>query len=110
MIFGVPFFARELVKIAERYGVEVTYQHNLVAVDGKAKTAIFEIAGGDKQGQRIEAQRLYLQACSTKDGTYHRQLVAEVRERLQGQATDAQIEAAIAATTCPICGCPITAS
>jgi sulfide:quinone oxidoreductase len=54
VIFGVPFFARELVKVAERYGVEVNYQHNLVAVDAKAKTAIFEIAGGDKQGQRIE--------------------------------------------------------
>lgn len=53
VIFGVPFFARELVKIAERYGVEVNYQHNLVAVDAKAKTAIFEIVGGDKQGQRI---------------------------------------------------------
>ena len=53
VIFGVPFFARELVKIAERYGVKVNYQHNLVAVDGKAKTATFEIVGGDKQGQRI---------------------------------------------------------
>ena len=53
VIFGVPFFARELVKVAERYGVKVLYQHNLVAVDAKAKTAIFEIAGGDKQGQRI---------------------------------------------------------
>jgi sulfide:quinone oxidoreductase len=54
VIFGVPFFARALVKVAERYGVEVNYQHNLVAVDAKAKMAIFEIAGGDKQGQRIE--------------------------------------------------------
>ena len=54
VIFGVPFFARDLVKIAERYGVEVNYQHNLVAVDAKAKMAIFEIAGGDKQGERIE--------------------------------------------------------
>jgi sulfide:quinone oxidoreductase len=54
VIFGVPFFARELVKVAERYGVEVNYQHNLVAVDAKAKMAFFEIAGGDKQGHRIE--------------------------------------------------------
>ena len=54
VIFGVPFFARDLVKIAERYGVEVNYQRNLVAVDTKAKMAIFEIAGGDKQGDRIE--------------------------------------------------------
>ena len=54
VIFGVPFFARELVKVAERYGVEVNYQHNLVAVDAKAKMATFKIGGDDKQGQRIE--------------------------------------------------------
>jgi sulfide:quinone oxidoreductase len=54
VIFGVPFFARELVKIAARHGVAVNYQHNLVAVDAKAKTATFEIVGGDKQGQRID--------------------------------------------------------
>jgi sulfide:quinone oxidoreductase len=33
--------------------VKVSYQHNLVAVDSKARTATFEIVGGDKQGQRI---------------------------------------------------------
>jgi sulfide:quinone oxidoreductase len=53
VIFGVPFFARQLAKIAEACGVKVFYQHNLVALDAKAKTAVFEIAGGDKQGQRI---------------------------------------------------------
>jgi hypothetical protein len=57
-----------------------------------------------------ETQRIYLSACSSRDGTYHRQLVAEVRERLQNKVSEAQIEAAIAATTCPVCGCPITAS
>jgi sulfide:quinone oxidoreductase len=54
VIFAVPFFARECLKVAERYGVKVNYQHNLVAVDAKAKVAIFEIVGGEKQGQRIE--------------------------------------------------------
>ena len=53
VIFGVPFFARECAKVAERYGVPVHYQHNLVAVDAKAKTAVFEVVGGDDQGQRI---------------------------------------------------------
>jgi len=57
-----------------------------------------------------ETQRIYLSACSSRDGTYHRLLVAEVRERLQNKVSEAQIEAAIAATTCPVCGCPITAS
>src|ERR1700724_2381014 len=53
VIFGVPFFSRECAKVAERYGVKVHYQHNLVTVDAKAKTALFEIVGGDSQGQRI---------------------------------------------------------
>ncbi len=53
VIFGVPYFAKQLVKVAERYGIKVNYQHNLVAVDGAAKSATFEIAGGDKQGQRL---------------------------------------------------------
>ena len=53
VIFGVPYFARRLAKIAEGLGVKVSYQHNLVAIDAKAKTAIFEIVGGEKQGQRV---------------------------------------------------------
>jgi hypothetical protein len=58
--------------------------------------------------KNAEAERLYAQSCGTQDGAYHRELVAEVKERLKGRATDAQIETAIAQMTCPICGCPIT--
>ncbi len=53
VIFGVPYFARQLVKVAERYGVNVHYQHNLVAVDGPGKSATFEIVSGPKQGERM---------------------------------------------------------
>jgi sulfide:quinone oxidoreductase len=53
VIFGVPFFARELVKVAARYGVNVYYQHNLVAVDGPAKTATFEKVGDSNKGERV---------------------------------------------------------
>jgi sulfide:quinone oxidoreductase len=52
-IFGVPFYARELVKIAARHEIVVQYQHNLVEVDGPARKATFEIVGGDQQGRRI---------------------------------------------------------
>jgi hypothetical protein len=58
----------------------------------------------EMQGQTRE---LYLSACGSKDGGYHRQLVAEIRQRLEGRVTEAEIEAAIAATTCPVCGCPL---
>lgn len=53
-IFGVPYFARELVKVAARYGVNVHYQHNLVAVDGPNHVATIEVVGGDDQGKRLE--------------------------------------------------------
>ena len=58
----------------------------------------------------VEARQLYLQGCSAKDGTYHRQLVADIKAQLQGKASDEQIEAAIATAVCPICGCPVTTS
>jgi len=53
VIFGVPYFARELVKIAERYGIKVHYQHNLAAVDGPGKTATFVLVSDERQGQHI---------------------------------------------------------
>ena len=49
----MPFFARELVKVAARYGINVHYQHNLVAVDGTAKTATFEKVDDQNKGQRV---------------------------------------------------------
>ena len=57
-----------------------------------------------------QTQRLYLSACTARDGAYHRELVAEVRQTLQNRASEAEIEAAIASATCPVCGCPITTS
>ena len=53
-IFGVPYFARELAKVAARYNISTNFQHNLVCVDGPAKRATFEIVGGERQGERIE--------------------------------------------------------
>ena len=52
-MFAVPLFAKELEKVAARYGINVQFQHNLVAVDGENKTATFEVVGGDKEGEKI---------------------------------------------------------
>jgi sulfide:quinone oxidoreductase len=52
VVFGVPFFARELNKVIARYGIKAHFQQNLVAVDGAAKTATFEAVGGDDKGKR----------------------------------------------------------
>ena len=52
VIFGVPFFARELVQVAQRYGIKVNYQHNLVEIDGASNKATFEIVGGADSGKK----------------------------------------------------------
>ena len=51
-IFGVPYFARALTKVAARYGIGVHCQQQLVAVNGNAKTATFEFIGDDRKGEK----------------------------------------------------------
>jgi sulfide:quinone oxidoreductase len=51
-IFGVPYFARALVKVAARYGINVNYQQQLVAVNGNTKTATFEFVGDTRKGEK----------------------------------------------------------
>ncbi len=52
-MFSVPLFAPELAKVAARYGINTHFQHNLVAIDGDAKRATFEVAGGEKKGETV---------------------------------------------------------
>ena len=47
VLFGVPFFVPPLRAAVERYGITVSYKHNLKAVDGPAKRAIFAVTGPD---------------------------------------------------------------
>jgi len=52
-MFAVPLFAKELDKVAERYGISVYFQHNLVSIDGANRKATFEVVGGDKEGEKV---------------------------------------------------------
>ena len=52
-MFAVPLFAAELDKVAARWGINVHFQTNLVAVDGDTKQATFEVVGGDREGERL---------------------------------------------------------
>jgi hypothetical protein len=52
-----------------------------------------------------EANALYVGHCSANN-QYHAELVAELTAKLQGHSR-AEIESAINAFRCPICGCPI---
>ena len=55
-MFAVPMFAKELVKVAERYGINVHFQHNLVAIDGENRKATFEVVGGDREGEKLSME------------------------------------------------------
>ncbi|MEQ8700754.1 MAG: FAD/NAD(P)-binding oxidoreductase [Bauldia litoralis] len=52
-IFGVPYFARALTRVAKRYGMGVNVSHNLVAVDAGSRKATFEIVSEDRKGERV---------------------------------------------------------
>lgn len=46
-MFGVPFFAKALSLVIKDYGITTHFNHNLVAIDGEAKTATFAATDAD---------------------------------------------------------------
>ncbi len=53
-----------------------------------------------------ETHKLYANACGGPEATaYHQQLLAEAKAQLPIAMTDAEVQAALFALTCPICGC-----
>ena len=54
VIFSVPYFAGPLLEVAKRYGIEVNFKTNLRAVDGDAKTAVFDVKQDDGSVKQVE--------------------------------------------------------
>ena len=52
-IFGIPFFAKALNKIVAGYGIKTNFNQNLVAIDGPAKTATFEMTDAEGNKQQV---------------------------------------------------------
>lgn len=52
-LFGVPFFVPPLQKAVDRYGIKVHYKHELKAVDGPARTALFTAKGADGEAREV---------------------------------------------------------
>jgi hypothetical protein len=77
------------------------------AVIGAAALATAKARAFSLDVGNAEAEALYLSACSAKNA-YHAQLIAEVTAQLSGTGTpQAEIDATVAALTCPFCGCPV---
>ncbi|MCK5924935.1 MAG: NAD(P)/FAD-dependent oxidoreductase [Methylococcales bacterium] len=53
-MFGVPFFAKALKKVVANYGINCNFGHNLVAINGEAKTATF--ATTDAEGNKTSVE------------------------------------------------------
>jgi sulfide:quinone oxidoreductase len=61
-MFGVPFFAKALDKVVAGYGITTNFGHNLIAIDGEAKTATFETtdAEGNKTNVTKEFEMIHV--------------------------------------------------
>lgn len=52
VLFGVQDYVPALQHYVDRYGIDLCFNETLVAVDGPAKTAYFDVRGADGQGRR----------------------------------------------------------
>lgn len=54
VLFGVPTFVPPLMEYVDRYGIDLSFNHKLVKVDGPAKIAWFDVTSADGVVTRIE--------------------------------------------------------
>jgi len=73
---------------------------------GAALLAAKPSAAFTQKPMDTETHKLYANACGSPEAkAYHQQLLVEAKAQLPSGISDAEIEAAISALTCPICGC-----
>jgi len=63
VLFGVKEYVPALMRYVESYGINLDLGHNLVAVDGPAKTAWFETMGSDGEKTCVERPFDMLHVC-----------------------------------------------
>jgi len=63
VLFGVKDYVPALEKYVDKYGVTLNFFHNLVAVDGPAKTATFEVSKPDTAATRVEVEFDMMHVC-----------------------------------------------
>lgn len=81
-------------------------------------TAVLGLAGVTASASRalafsveqtnVDTEALAMSACQVagRPNAYHQQLIAQITAALQGRPQP-EINAQLAAATCPLCGCPI---
>jgi sulfide:quinone oxidoreductase len=67
VLFGVPDYVPALMEYVNRYGVTLSFNHNLVAVDGPARKAWFEMTT-ESGVERVERSFDMLHVCPPQKG------------------------------------------
>lgn len=57
VIFGIKKYADELTKMVNKYGIQLSFKHDLIAVDGTTKMATFKVT--DANGIVAEVQKKF---------------------------------------------------
>ena len=63
VLFGVKDYVPALEKYVQKYGAQLNFFHNLVAVDGASKTAWFEVARPDQPKERVSMSFDMMHVC-----------------------------------------------
>ena len=63
VLFGIEHYVPALMEYVERYDANLKFFHNLVAVDGGAKKAYFDVSEEGKEPQRVEIDFDMLHVC-----------------------------------------------
>lgn len=63
VLFGVKDYVPALEQYVQKYGVDLNFHHNLVAVDGAAKKAWFDVAKPDMPVERVEMEFDMMHVC-----------------------------------------------
>ncbi|MFY2825354.1 TIGR01244 family sulfur transferase [Ruegeria sp. MALMAid1280] len=63
VLFGVKDYVPALERYVEKYGATLNFFHNLVAIDGPAKTAVFEAIKPDSDPDKVEVEFDMIHVC-----------------------------------------------
>lgn len=63
MLFGVKDYVPALMKYVEKYGANLNFFHNLIAIDGSAKTATFKVSKPDTEPEIVTTDFDMIHVC-----------------------------------------------
>jgi sulfide:quinone oxidoreductase len=63
VLFGVKDYVPALERYVEKYDASLNFFHNLVAIDGPAKTAVFQVTQPDSEQRKVEVSFDLIHVC-----------------------------------------------